>query len=59
MRIRGPSGRLPGPLISRVAAIPSIPGIRMSIRMTSGSSSVHSRTAWAPSAAVPTTSKSA
>src|SRR5690349_9723525 len=46
-------------LIMRVAARPSVPGIRMSIRTTSARSSLASRTASAPSDASPTTSMSA
>lgn len=38
----------------RVASIPSVPGIRTSMRTTSGRSSRARRTAWTPSAASPT-----
>ena len=46
------------PVIRRVASTPSIPGIRMSIRTTSGRSLETSSTAACPSAASPTTSMS-
>ena len=41
-----------------VAAMPSMSGMLMSIRMTSGFSSAASVSAWAPDAAAPTTSMS-
>ena len=46
-------------VISRVAAMPSVPGMRMSIRTTSGRSARATATVCAPSAASPTTSMSA
>ena len=54
MRGRSP----PGPMSCLVASMPSIPGIRTSIRTTSGAASRQTRTASAPSSAVPTTVKS-
>ncbi len=47
-----------GPASCRVASIPSVPGIRTSISTTSGRSSRQTRTASAPSRAVPATVKS-
>jgi len=48
----------PDPVICRVASIPSIPGIRMSISSTSGLRSAAISTASAPVAASPITSRS-
>ncbi len=54
MMIRGGRGR-PGAVSWRVAVMPSVAGIRMSMSTTSGRSSLASRTAWSPSAASPVT----
>ena len=56
MTMRGRSE--PGLASCRVASMPSTPGIRTSIRTTSGAVSVQTRTASDPSSAVPTTVKS-
>ncbi len=48
----------PAATISRVASMPSQPGIRTSISTTSGRSAVHMETAVLPSAASPATSMS-
>ena len=45
-------------MIRRVAAIPSVPGIRTSMSTTSGPSAATWATAWSPSAASPTTCRS-
>ena len=50
----GPASRSP-PVICRVASMPSISGIRTSIRITSGWCSAAARTACAPLAASATT----
>ncbi len=56
MRMRGPSW--PDPVSCLVASMPSVPGMRTSMRTTSGRSSRQIRTASAPSQAVPATAKS-
>jgi hypothetical protein len=56
MRMRGPSG--PEPASCLVASMPSMPGMRMSMRTRSGRSSRQSRTVSAPSEVAPATVKS-